>query len=245
MVGLWRRDRLFVALAGATYWALLLRGGVVLPFYVIILIPLVALNAALALDSLLSLLRRFARVELAGVALVACIAATILAYDFSISNDIFTQRPTVAQTEAMVWIRNHVSPDSVVVINSYLYMDLREPGGAGVGDGATYPYAHVYWNMAYDPELHDGLLQDDWDRIDYIVADSEMLRDIATAGGEMVVIDSALKHSVLRQEFRQDDNETLKKGANSREQQIVISIYQVTHKMPPSSAFDANGASPA
>ena len=245
VVGLWRRDRLFVALAGATYWALLLRGGVVLPFYVIILIPLVALNAALALDSLLSLLRRFARVELASVALVACVAATIVAYDFSISNDIFTQRPTVAQTEAMVWIRNHVSPDSVVVINSYLYMDLREPGGAGVGDGATYPYAHVYWNMAYDPELHDGLLQDNWDRIDYIVADSEMLRDIATAGGEMVVIDSALKHSVLRQEFRQDDNETLKKGANSREQQIVISIYQVTHKMPPSSAFDANGASPA
>ena len=124
-------------------------------------------------------------------------------------------------------------------------MDLREPGGAGVGDGATYPYAHVYWNMAYDPELHDGLLQNNWDRIDYIVADSEMLRDIDTAGGEMVVIDSALKHSVLRQEFRQDDNETLKKGANSREQQIVISIYQVTHKMPSSSAFDANEARPA
>lgn len=241
VVGLWKRERLFVALAAASYWAFLLRGGVVLPFYVIVLIPFMALNAALAVDTLLNLTRRFARVELAGTVLVVCLGATIVATDFIHSEVELTQQPTVAQTEAMVWIRNHVSHDSVVVINSYLYMDLREPGGAGVGDGATYPYAHIYWNIAFDPKFHDGLLQNNWDRIDYIVADSEMLRDIQRAGGKMTLIDTALQHSLLRQEFRADDNEQLKNDANGRDQQIVISIYQVVHQLPPSLALAPGG----
>lgn len=240
IVGIWRRERLFIALAALSYWALLLRGGVVLPFYVIVLIPLVALNAALAADTLLGLARRFARVELLSAVTVACLAAGIVANDFVHSESILTQQPTSAQTQAMVWIRNHVPHDAVVVVNSYLYMDLRQPGGQGVGDGATYPLAHVYWNVAYDPELHDGLLQNNWDRIDYVVADSEMLHDIETVGGEMTLIRVALQHSVLRLEFRADDNEQLKKDGTSRdqrEQQIVISIYQVIHNLPSSSPY--------
>jgi hypothetical protein len=99
-------------------------------------------------------------------------------------------------------------------------MDLHEPDGQGVGGGAAYPYAHVYWNVAYDPELYNLLLQGNWDRIDYIVADSEMLHDIETTGGPMTLIYTALQHSTLRAEFRADDSDG----------QIVISIYQVVHK---------------
>jgi hypothetical protein len=108
----------------------------------------------------------------------------------------------------------------MIIINSYLYMDLHEPDGQGVGGGAAYPYAHVYWNVAYDPELYNLLLQGNWDRIDYIVADSEMLHDIKTVGGPMLLIYTALQHSILRAEFRAADYD----------KQIVISIYQVVHK---------------
>ncbi len=123
----------------------------------------------------------------------------------------------------MVWVRNHVPRSAMIVINSYLYMDLREPDGQGVGGGAAYPYAHVYWNVAYDPELHDLLLQGNWDRIDYLVLDSEMLHDIKVSGGPMMSLNTALQHSILRAEFRTDDTEN----------QIVISIYQVIHKQAP------------
>lgn len=238
LVGIWRRDRLFFALAAVSYWLLLLRGGVVLPFYVILLIPLAALNAALAADTLLSLVRRFRHAELVSAALVACLPVAFLANDAVRADPIFTQHPTAAQSQAVVWIRDNVPQQSVVVVNSYLYMDLRQPGGEGVGAAATYPYAHVYWNVAYDPELHDGLLQGNWDRIDYIVADSEMLHDITTLGGQMAVLEDAMKHSVLREEFRVQDNERLDMNAPAADQQIVISVYQVMHKLPPPTPFN-------
>jgi hypothetical protein len=218
--GLRSRNQLCLALAALSYWALLLRGGVVLSFYVIVLIPLVALNAAFAANTIMTWIGRLVRVELICTLLIVVVAGGVLVSDIRQSENAFTQHSTSAQTQSMVWIRNHVPHNSVVVINSYLYMDLRQPGGVGVGDGATYPYADVYWNIAYDPELHTELLQNNWDRIDYIVADSEMMHDITTAGEPMLLIETALHHSILREEFR----------ANENSNQIVISIFQVVHK---------------
>ena len=81
----------------------------------------------------------------------------------------------------------------------------------------------------------DQLLQGNWDRIDYIVADWAMLQDIKTTGGPMMLINTALQHSILRAEFRTDDNYN----------QIVISIHQVMHKkVPPMLSQVSGGASP-
>ena len=78
--------------------------------------------------------------------------------------------------------------------------------------------------MAYDPELHEGLLKNDWKRIDYIVTDSTMLYDIRTRGGPMLIIDQALNNAMLRAEFQAQD----------RDQRVDIKIYQVIHKQAPS-----------
>ena len=153
-------------------------------------------------------------------ALVALVA--LINYDFQRSTEptnLFTQRPALVQTEALTWIRTQVPRRAMIVINSNLYTDLHEQEGDGVGDGTTYPHAEVYWNVAFDPELHDTLLQDNWDRIDYIVADPGMLQDINTNGGDMELIETALEHSILRVEFKGDENE-------------LIQIYQVIHTEP-------------
>ena len=229
IMGWWNRKQLFLALLAISFWILLVRGGVVLAFYIIPLIPLAAINAAIAINTVMGWISKLVRLELVRALLILVVIGVIVPYDLLHSQIIFTQHPTSAQTDAMVWIRNNVPHNDVIVINSYLYMDLRVPGGEGVGDGATYPYAHVYFNIAYDPELYNGLLQGNYDRIDYIVADSEMLNDIKTFGGPMLLIDQALQHSVLRAEFRADDHDS----------QIVISIYQVIHPQAPPVADQA------
>ncbi len=222
-VGWWNRKQLLLALLAISFWVLLIRGGVVLSFYIIPLIPLIAINTALAINTIMNWIGKFIRFDLVRAGLVLAMIVAIVPYDIHLSADAFTQHPTSAQTDAMVWIRDHVPHNSFVVINSYLYMDLRQPGGQGVGDGATFPHAEVYFNAATDPELHDKILQGNWDRIDYIVADSEMLSDINSFGGPMNIIKDALNHSVERAEFRADEQNA----------QIVIRIYEVQHKFPP------------
>lgn len=270
VMGWWNRRRLLLSLLAISYWALLVRGGVIFPFYIIPLLPLAAFNAASAIHTVCQLIGKVTRFFLARrienaapqtgnglmqqtetghphrsragnssqgtgkvgvhwypdllcVLLLFTIIIAIISYDIKQAYSYTLQRPALAQTDALLWIRNNVSQSSLLVINSYFYTDLHEEGGEGVGNGAIYPYAHIYWNVAYDPELHNGLLKDDWNRIDYIVTDANMLNDIRTRGGAMSILDQALNHSVLRARFQAQD----------RDQQVDIRIYQVIHKPSP------------
>ncbi len=222
--GWWNRKHLMLALLSICFWLLLIRGGQVLSFYIIPLIATTAINTGVAMNTLLGWVGKVVRFDPVRAVLLLMVLAVVMPYDLQETGFRFYQHPTSAQDEAMVWVRDHVPHNSFIVVNSYLYMDLRVPEGAGVGDGAPFPHAEVYWNVAYDPELHDrgGALEDNWDRIDYIVADSEMLSDIRTYHGPMDLILTALNHSVLRADFRTDDHNL----------QIVVQVYQVIHQNP-------------
>ncbi|HWZ17178.1 MAG TPA: glycosyltransferase family 39 protein [Ktedonobacteraceae bacterium] len=213
---------LLVSLLAITFWILLVRGGQVLSFYIIPLIPLIAMNVAIALNTILGWLGKVVRFDVVRAVLLIAVLVVLIPYDVRAMGVIMYQHPTSAQEQALVWVREHVPHNSFIVINSYMYLDLRVPGGQGVGDGAPYPHAEVYWNVAGDPELHQHALDNNPDRIDYIVADSEMLHDIQTVGGDMGIINDALHKSVLRAEFRADDQNL----------QIVIQVWQVIHKNP-------------
>ncbi len=228
IVGWWypgstgRRQHLLLALLGLSFWVLLIRGGVVLSFYIIPLIPLVAINAAVVINTLMDWPGKRLRFDIVRAILVLGVIGVLAPYDVLNSDIVFTQHPTSAQTDAMVWIRNNIPRNAFIVINSYLYMDLRQPGGEGVGDGATYPFAHVYFNVATDPELHTAILHDSWNRIDYVVLDSEMQLNIQQDPTTFKIIADALApgHAIKRVEFRSDD--------------VVITIYEVKHTLLPS-----------
>jgi 4-amino-4-deoxy-L-arabinose transferase-like glycosyltransferase len=223
IAGWWNRKHLFLSLLALSFWALLMRGGVIFAFYIIPLIPLIALNVVFAFITFVRWIGRLVRFEMVGALLILCTLMVLIPYDIQHSlhpYNLFTQRPALVETEALAWIGAHIPRRSVIVVNSNIFTDLHEQGSQATGDGTIYPYAHVYWFVALDPELHDILLKDNWDRIDYIVVDSEMLNDIETYGGGMDLIKTALEHSVLRVEFTGDNYE-------------FIQIYQVIHIIPP------------
>jgi 4-amino-4-deoxy-L-arabinose transferase-like glycosyltransferase len=217
--GWWNRKQLLIALVAISYWFLFVRGGVVFPYYIIPLLPLTAINIAMAINNVLQLQRKYAHANLIRLLLVCGIVIAILPYDIVHSASAFTQDPTAPQNETLAWLHDNVPHDSTLIINNYLYTDLHAEGGQAVTNGAIYPYANDYLNVAYDPQLHDVLLHNDWNHIDYIVADSDMLHDIKTLNGPMLLIDRALHHAILRKEFR----------ANNNNQQYVMQIYQVIH----------------
>ncbi len=223
LIGWWKRKQLLLALCAVTFWILLIRGGVVFGFYFIPMIPLAAFNAATAIHYVLRYLSKLIRLDAVRLVLLALVLASIIFFDVKQALTYSTERPATAEINALLWIRNYIPQNSFLVINSYFYTDLHEPGGEGTGNGVIYPYANIYWNVAYDPELHDQLLQNNWDRIDYIITDDLMLRDITTRGEQMSIITDALNHSVLRAEFQ----------SKSGEQTIDIRVYQVVHKLNP------------
>lgn len=235
--GWWNRKHLMAALLLLSYWALLARGGQTLSFYILPIIPLTAINVTLALNAMLSGLVKVVRFDIVRAVLIVIAIAAVLPYDIKETSFRFYQRPTSAQEQAITWIRENVPHDAFIVINSYPYLDLRLPGGQGVGNGAPFPHAEVYWSVAYDPTLNGktGALQANWDRIDYIVADSEMLTDFKTFG-EGNIINQAMQHVVQVARFSAQDHNS----------SIVIYIYQVIHKnaQPTALSGQQNGVGP-
>ncbi len=73
-------------------------------------------------------------------------------------------------------------------------------------------------------------LQHNWDRIDYIVADSEVLSYIkgisATSTDPAHILRQAFDHSILRAEFKTADHTD----------QFAIDIYEVQHKLASSNS---------
>lgn len=219
IAGWWNRRLLLLSLLAISFWILILRGGVVFPFYIIPLIPLIACNTATAVNIIARGISRLVGIDLVRVIVILATIVVILSYNVQHFMTFSTLQSTSPQTSALTWVRNYVPRNSFIVISDYLYTDLHEEGGMGVGNGPTYPYANLYWNVAYDPEIHDALLHNNWDRIDYIVTDSNMLYDIKTFQGPMLLIQQALQHSALRAEFQTDN----------QGQQTDIRIYQVIH----------------
>ena len=230
IVGWWKRQQFLFALLAICYWLLLLRGGVVYAFYIIPLIPLSVVNVVLAIDTILSGIIRVVRFEPVRVVLALAALALILSHDVSSASwsYVYTQHPTSAQNDALLWIRQHVPRSDFIVINSYLLTDLRATGGEGVGDGAPYPYANVYYNVVSDPTIRDAILHRNWNNIDYIVVDPAMLADIQTGiTGNYGLLKQAFDHSVEVAQFTAPDHNY----------QTSIFIYKVIHSQQPPAAL--------
>ncbi len=50
----------------------------------------------------------------------------------------------------MVWMRAYLPHNAEIIVGTDMYLDLRLPGGEGVGNGAPFPNAGVCVNAATD-----------------------------------------------------------------------------------------------
>jgi len=204
-----------LALLPVSYWAFLLVSGNPYPYTILPLIPLMAINIAIALNAPLKWLCQHIGFDLVRALLIFSLIGAFVPSMIQYTQPTLAQNETVTQSNALYWIRNNVSQNAVVITNSYLYTDLHEASD----QGGSFPNAHIYWNAALDPEVRGGLLHDDWNKIDYIVVDAQMLNDIKTPGGPMLLLDRALHHAILCVTYQTDDHNP----------DSTIQIYQVIH----------------
>lgn len=149
-----------IALLGLVSWLSLLRGGLVLDFYVIGLLPFMAMNIGLAAASIAGP----ARTPSLLIALLA-ISGVIGFINLSRQSEIFTLNMTTTQRQALAWVRQHVPADAQIIIDDDLWVDLRD-GPAGQ---PSFPGAHSHWKVANDPAVYRDLFNQDWRNIDYLI----------------------------------------------------------------------------
>jgi 4-amino-4-deoxy-L-arabinose transferase-like glycosyltransferase len=194
--GRWREGVVVSGLA-LSYGAYLARGSQMLEFYIVPLLPFLAMNIGLLTAWLVSRLPAVLR-ALPAVGLIAVFGINpawgyVLVVDqFGqvVPHDLYKLNQTEMQAQQLQWIRQHIAPDAKLIIDDDMWADLHD-------ERPFYKWAHSHYKASADPDVRDKLFGKDWHNIDYIVMSNKM-RDAMLLnnadGGETWIL-QALDHS--------------------------------------------------
>lgn len=192
---------LVVGLMSVAYTFYLVRGSVLLDFYIAPMVPLFAMSIGMVTERLLRRLRPRLRIALpaAAGALLLFIPAT--GYLLTVNDqghvaiaDQYQPKLNLTrmQERQVAWIRKHIPPDARIIMDDDLWSQLHDVP-------PFYPFAHSHWNAAADPDVRDKLFGKKWQNIDYIVMSNKMRQSMVgnNGDGRENWILTALKHSTL------------------------------------------------
>jgi hypothetical protein len=211
------RFQLLTAFFAATYTLYLLLSNASEPEFIVPLLPFLALNIAMALNIPLRWITRKTGFDLGRAILIFIVIGVLLTAGLQQATPLQAKNAAEPQRQALLWIRNNVSRNSTIVTNSYLFTDLREPGGMGVGSGKPFSNAQIYSNASTDPTIYASEWKGNWQNINYIVVDPTMQHDIQS-NTDYSILNEALHHGILQAQFGSSQDGTL------------IQVYQVISK---------------
>jgi hypothetical protein len=190
-------------LATLSLWAFLGRGGLILGFYLLPLIPLLALNLALAVGwmgaTFRAALGRWLGTGVAALLGISCLlglGSAYFNYHLSFWPDpwvLWQNRQADALSEAARWVVENVPDDSRVIIDISMWVELHEIPGRPM----AFDDAHYYWKVLRDPEIRKGVFENDWRTVDYIVTTSQLLQDVRIDRDAAYVSEALARSSCL------------------------------------------------
>jgi len=198
--GFINRYQLLAAFLGGTFWAFLVANNNWYPYFVVPLLPFLALNIVMAVNTPLRWLTRPIHFGLARVMLLFALLGLLVPFDIQFAQPLLAPNSSEPQQQAMLWVSYNVPRDAVILTSSFMYTDLVDPQGMAVSGGARYTKAEIYTDAALDPAIAQTLLKGKWQQIDFIVVDASMLKEIRT-DRRLTLLNEALHHAILRVSF--------------------------------------------
>ncbi len=210
----WLRDPYFMAIAGGTlaaaigasfrnikiriitllalgYGVFLIRGGLVINFYLLPMIPFIALLAAMLISKGY---QRILSRPAAGAMMIITLLSGVALMQIYGQGSYLRDNETTPQIAALKWVKENVKAGDNVVIDDTLLVDLRADNRDGTNSA---------WKVESDPEVKEGALQGDWRNIDYLILSHEMVKQ--SERGAFKLIPEALANATLIKEWREDN----------------------------------------
>lgn len=187
------KKHLIPALLSLLFWVFLIRGKLVLDFYVIPLIPLLAINTGMIFGHFTSFLKT-RPYWLWTLMVLSLYAVTIYLLTFRIFWH-FTKDETSNQIKSILWVKENLPAETKMVIDASIFVELRVPGyplGSPLAD-KIFPDADWAWKVEKDPEVYKDKLNMDWSNINYIILTHEITKQVRDSS--FVFLKGALDNS--------------------------------------------------
>lgn len=150
----------------------LLRSKLIIDFYILPILPFIALTYGVLATMGIDFIRKFWAFR-KGSVVVVVVLLTVMSF---LANDIgqFRKNEADAQRKAIAYIKQTVQPDSIIVADSSLFVDLRT---ARFDGDPAFPHAEWAWKVERDETVYKQL-GGDWRHIDYVILSHEILKQI-------------------------------------------------------------------
>jgi endo-1,4-beta-D-glucanase Y len=183
--------------------AFLIRGGVVLDFYILPLLPLIAILASLFLNEIIELSKKFIKFEIKKpliAILILSIVGLITFHEFKSTIGAFPyfKKDNVTTAKSLEFVKKNVSQDSKVLIDHALWLDLRGESGK------NFPNADYFYKADYDSAIKNEKLKNDWKNIDYVVGSHQIYKSIAD--GITPLVKDAFDNSFVIADYQPTDD---------------------------------------
>lgn len=202
-IGIRRPANRIAAVLSVLFILYLVRGGVVLEFYIIPAIMLFALNiGVLAGTGTIRPGTLAGAMTAVGSMRILTAVAVIMALDLLVfgsrSKDgwnLMTADQTTPQVQAVDFVLSRATPGAVYVIDNYAYVDLHTRGAG------HFRLAEYYWKIDRDPSIA-GLIGNDWRNVTTLIVTPQMKTDVA--GNDLPITKNALSNSRQVSRFEND-----------------------------------------
>jgi len=154
--GMINRFQLLTALLGMTFWFVLIVKNTWYPYSILPLLPFLSMNIAMAINTPLSWLTRHIGFDLARAFLFFVMVGLLVPTGIQYVQPLLAPYGSQPQQQAMVWVRDNVPRNAVIITNSYMYADLLDPQGMAVSGGTPFTKAQIYTSAALDPAIAQG-----------------------------------------------------------------------------------------
>ncbi|HKC75551.1 MAG TPA: glycosyltransferase family 39 protein [Chloroflexota bacterium] len=221
VLGVRRRDlrRIYLLSAGLmiVYVLYIVRGAQLIDFYIVPLLPFLALNIALAAHALVRPLPGLS----APLALIGgALALSVFFMNEHIAHDAFQLRQTFLQQDQVAYVRQHIPTNAVLMVDDDLWVNLHD--GAG-GLDPVYLYAYPYHKITGDPAVQRRLHWD-WRRIQYIIASNQQYAVLTKEATPNDISLTAYRHSRVVMSWP--------RGVVPSANNVTVQVRQVDPTMP-------------
>lgn len=167
LLGIRSHRILAASLLGLMPLAYMARGGIVFQHYILFAIPFFCLNLAMLASFVLN------RLPTHYASLLSVTAALFLFghyWQTGALQPLYTVQASETGREAIVWVKEHLPPQSVIISQDNFWTDLHEPGlGGGV-----FPYIEDHEQVVSNPAVQYGVFHNDWRTTDYLLMRPQM-----------------------------------------------------------------------
>lgn len=179
--------------------AFLMSGKLVINFYIIPLIPFLAMCIGYTIAQPLKLIKKY--VKFAYIPLCLMVLSFIGYYYYNHTQEPLLRDETSRQVEAINWIKKNVAADSCIAIDFYGYEDLVESRFAG---DPKFSCADWFWKVELDPDIREKKLHDNPKSLDYVMVTAEIQRQLKGFPENDSMLRQALRNSSELVEFSPD-----------------------------------------